>query len=984
MKLILSPQFFAQLLLVFSSFLGITTVFGAGELDTSYNAAVSGAINGSVFVFKVQPDGKILVGGNFLDLNGAAATGLGRLNSDLTLDTSFNAPDINGPVLALGLQSDGKIIVGGSISGVDFTDSQGLKRLLPNGQLDTTFHPPAIITTYYDIDILPGDQILAGGMRLNADGSVDNSFTTIQNVKEMEVQSDGKILVATNESSARLRRYSSNGTLDNTFAEVPTNGAIEEIVSLPDGKILFGGSFSTVNGFQQGRIAMLNANGTLDLSFNLNMIGFTNGSVLRIVRQPDGKFKVGGSFTTYNAVQRRYAVLLNADGSLDNSFTGTVAVSAQLVLAFEFLPDGKMIAGFSSNTALNTLFGYNADGTTTGIPMLVAGALAFVNDFALQPDGKLVVVGNFQYSGNVSRRSIARFNTDGSLDTSFVPYYTIFYAMTAVAIQPDGKILVGISNGGGLVLDRLNPNGSRDTGFSSPIQNQGASISDIAVLPDGKFVVASSQSFSLFNANGSTAAGFSPPNANGPIKRVIVQPDGKFVISGSFTSLSSNLRSGFARLNANGSVDTSFNPVGGANGMVNDVAVQADGKVVIGGDFTGVNGNTTQKYVGRLNTDGSLDTTFVQNQPFNNPVLDVEIQADGKILAAGGFNLIGTTSKVALARFNTNGTLDTGFTPPRLNNPGVTKLALQTDGKILIGGPFTKVDGQSHPRIARLLNNTAPTRTIFDYDGDGRADVSVFRPAENKWFVLRSSDFGIVQQIFAAAGDIPVPADYDGDGKTDFAIFRPGSGDWWYLSSINNAQISVHLGQSGDIPRPSDFDGDGKTDFVVYRPSDSTWYRLSSTSVTSNIAFGTSGDQPLVGDFDGDGKSDLAIFRPASGEWWYRSSITGQFIAVHWGASGDIPVAGDYDADGKTDFVVFRPSDGGWYILYTTGSYTIATFGTSGDKPIAADYDGDGKTDIAVWRPSTGTWYLLQTTAGFGAVNFGISTDVPTENAFVP
>jgi len=274
-------------------------------------------------------------------------------------------------------------------------------------------------------------------------------------------------------------------------------------------------------------------------------------------------------------------------------------------------------------------------------------------------------------------------------------------------------------------------------------------------------------------------------------------------------------------------------------------------------------------------------------------------------------------------------------------------------------------------------------RTPFDYDGDGRSDVSVFRASENKWYLLQSSTLSLRESIFAVAGDIPVPADYDGDGKTDLAIFRPSTGSWWFLSSINNAQVNVTFGQAGDIPRPSDFDGDGKTDYVLYRPSNSVWYRYGSTGITSVLAFGVAEDKPLVGDFDGDGKSDPAVFRPSTGDWWYRSSINGQFVTLHWGAAGDIAVPGDYDGDGKTDFVVFRPTDGGWYILYSTGSYTIATFGTVGDKPIAADYDGDGKTDIAVWRPSTGTWYLLQTTSGFGAVNFGVSSDIPTENAFI-
>ncbi len=285
---------------------------------------------------------------------------------------------------------------------------------------------------------------------------------------------------------------------------------------------------------------------------------------------------------------------------------------------------------------------------------------------------------------------------------------------------------------------------------------------------------------------------------------------------------------------------------------------------------------------------------------------------------------------------------------------------------------------------ANFSPQTFPQRAFFDFDGDNKSDVSVFRPLENKWYVLRSSDSQVMQTVFAVAGDIPAPADYDGDGKTDIAIFRPTSGDWWYLSSLSGAQVNVRWGQAGDIPRQSDIDGDGKTDFVVYRPSNSVWHALSSTGQTSILAFGIAEDKPLIGDFVGDGKSDPAVFRPSTGDWWYAGSSSGQFAVVHWGVSGDLPAPGDYDGDGKTDFVVFRPTDGGWYILYSTGSYTIATFGTVGDKPVAADYDGDGKVDIAVFRPSTGTWYLLQTTAGFGAVQWGASTDIPVPNSFLP
>ena len=156
MKSVMTKIFAGKLPAILLTLLSVLSVWGAGELDPSYNATVSGGLNGSVYVFKVQPDGKILVGGVFLDLNGVAASGIGRLNSDLTVDASFNAPDIGGPVLAIGLQSNGKIIIGGNIN--------GLKRLFPDGQLDTSFQPPVLETppVYYDIEVLPNDQILAG------------------------------------------------------------------------------------------------------------------------------------------------------------------------------------------------------------------------------------------------------------------------------------------------------------------------------------------------------------------------------------------------------------------------------------------------------------------------------------------------------------------------------------------------------------------------------------------------------------------------------------------------------------------------------------------------------------------------------------------------------------------------------------------------------------------------------------------------------
>ncbi|HEX8250720.1 MAG TPA: BACON domain-containing carbohydrate-binding protein, partial [Pyrinomonadaceae bacterium] len=276
-------------------------------------------------------------------------------------------------------------------------------------------------------------------------------------------------------------------------------------------------------------------------------------------------------------------------------------------------------------------------------------------------------------------------------------------------------------------------------------------------------------------------------------------------------------------------------------------------------------------------------------------------------------------------------------------------------------------------------------RKFFDYDGDGRADLSVFRPSTGSWYISRSSDNGFVGVQFGANGDLIAPADFDGDMITDICVFRPSDGGWYRLNSSNNTFTPAQFGTNGDLPVPGDFDGDGRADLTVYRPSAGSWYRINSSNNQFVAAqFGIAEDKPLVGDFDGDGKSDLTVFRPSNGTWYRINSATDTFSPAQFGAPGDLPVAADYDGDGKTDLAVYRPSVGDWYIINSSNnSFTGLHFGVTEDKPAPADFDGDGKADLVVFRPSSGTWYLLRTTAGFTGFQFGASGDVPTPNAFV-
>lgn len=276
------------------------------------------------------------------------------------------------------------------------------------------------------------------------------------------------------------------------------------------------------------------------------------------------------------------------------------------------------------------------------------------------------------------------------------------------------------------------------------------------------------------------------------------------------------------------------------------------------------------------------------------------------------------------------------------------------------------------------------TQAAFtDFDGDGRADISVFRPSSGSWFLLNSSNNAFSAVGFGISTDVIAPADFDGDGKTDISVYR--NGNWYRLNSSNNSFTGVAFGIAADIPVPADFDGDGKADINVFRPSNGTWYRLnSSNNALVATAFGTNGDKPVIGDFDGDGKADITVYRPSAGAWYRLNSSNGQFVSTSFGIASDLVVPADYDGDGKTDIAVFRPSNGNWYRLNSSnGAFVAIAFGQSGDLPVAADFDGDGKADIAVFRPSNGTWYQLRSTSGFAAQTFGANADTPIPNAFV-
>ena len=681
-------------------------------------------------------------------------------------------------------------------------------------------------------------------------------------------------------------------------------------------------------------------------------------------------------------------------GALDVNFGGTGMKSVALgtddsARAVAVQADGKIVAGGFAKSGSNYIFGlvrYNADGTldttfdTDGkVTTAIFGADDGITGLAIQTDGK-ILAGGYALSGVNYVFALARYNTNGSLDTTFDTDGKVTTSILGVdsfanglALQTNGKIVLagGAYNGTNydIALARYNADGSLDTTFDT----------------DGKVTTG-------------VLAGNDGANA------VAIRSDGKIVVAGyAYTGANSNFA--VVRYNADGSADTTFDTDGkvttsilavddGATG----VALQTDGKTVAAGYAK--NGVLLNFAVTRYNPDGSLDVSFDSDGKLTTSMLgnndaanSVRVQSNGKILVAGAASN-GTDYDLAVARYNSNGSLDTTF---------------DTDGKVsygfgiesddigyaatidATGGIVVAGDTAYKFMVVRIVGDDIfiPRRTAFDFDGDSRTDLSIFRPlgAASEWWWLKSGTGGNAALQFGSSTDKLVPVDYTGDGKTDVAFWRPSTGQWFVLRSEDFSFFAFPFGATGDVPVPADYDGDNKADAAVFRESTLTWFISKSTGGTDIIGFGAAGDKPVINDYDGDGKADIAIYRPNGAfgsEWWVRRSSNGSVFATQFGQPTDKAVPGDYTGDGKADIAFWTPSSGNWFVLRSEDfSYFAFPFGASTDIPVPGDYDGDGKLDAAVFRPSNSTWFANKSGGGTLIQQFGIAGDVPVPNAFV-
>jgi len=243
-------------------------------------------------------------------------------------------------------------------------------------------------------------------------------------------------------------------------------------------------------------------------------------------------------------------------------------------------------------------------------------------------------------------------------------------------------------------------------------------------------------------------------------------------------------------------------------------------------------------------------------------------------------------------------------------DPAFPEQAFRLEG-LIVGGNCSTPTATSTATSTPTATGTPARSTAFDYDGDHKSDISVFRPTDGAWY-LQQSQAGLFGMLFGFGSDKIAPVDYDGDGKTDIAVYRPSTGIWYVVRSSDSTVSYYVFGLANDLPTPADYDGDGKADISVYRQSNGTWYRQNSaTGGFFGIQFGASEDKPTIGDFDGDGKSDIAVFRPSTGAWYRINSSDTSIYGELFGFGTDVIAPADYDGDHKTDLAVYRPSASG-------------------------------------------------------------------------
>lgn len=657
-----------------------------GDVDTSFHPG-SGP-DSTVYALAVQLDDKVLIGGAFRFVNDVLFNGVARLHPDGSIDQTFH-PNTPGVIRSLAAESDGKTLVGGAFRRGDSAASLIAAQLNSDGGFDATFQPVNGSGYVSKILRLPNQKILIGGTFdlvnqtprnaatfLNANGSSDNSvdlgFGAGAAVYAMNLEPDNQILLGgfftTVKGVPRINivRINLDGTVDPNFDPgIGPNGSVRAMALQSDGKIIIAGRFTKVGLVPRLRIARLNSDGTLDPSFDAGPLTAID-NITSVTAQPDGKVLIGTTFADGTFAVAR----LESDGTIDGSFA-TIPV-----------PDRPF-----------------------------AGPSASVQCIEILRNGMVLIGGDFKKVSGVTRPRVARLFggekpaapplvLSSPADRTVFAGADLILQVIASSVPPatyqwqfNGVDLPGETRA---YLSLHNLRGTNSGAYTAVVRNTlGAATSAPAilnVLPPAYHAGAPDINF---------YTGLGP---NDQVNDVAAQPDGKIVIAGVFTEVNGTVRGRVARLNNDGSLDLSFNPAAGANGAILALALQSDGGVVIGGTFSSVNG-APRSNLARLNANGTLDLTFNNGVGPNGGVNEIAIQMDGAVLVGGAFTQVNGVDRASLARLLSNGTVDPTFTPDLSTNALVQALAVQNDNAIVVGGFFSSADGLLHSNLVRLNPN---------------------------------------------------------------------------------------------------------------------------------------------------------------------------------------------------------------------------------------------------------------------------------------
>jgi uncharacterized repeat protein (TIGR01451 family)/uncharacterized delta-60 repeat protein len=760
---------------------GVARLNSDGSLDTSFIPG-NGA-NGAVYAIRAVNGGQVVVAGNFTVFNGNQVGRIALLNNDGSIDSNFNSGlGANAAINSIAVQRDGKILIGGDFTSYDGATRNYVARLHPDGTLDTTFDPGAGADGPVRSVAIQGDgQIVLSGafttyngemnnriVRLNPDGTTDASFDagTGADAVVHSVAVDTAMRTFTAGAANSGAGPAEHRTTIDVGATVGVVTVTYDFLCVPDTLTIYYGTdliyeSGLVNNFSDldcffgeylGPITVVVPFGpgtATTITIVINEGSGDPGTVwdytatITTGQRLDSRIAMGGNFSEVNGQPRSRLALLNNDGSVNLGFNPAL----------------------SGINTINAVVLY----TNTALPQLL---------------GRFIIGGDFTAAVGAAQNRVARLMEDGSLDSSFDPGAGPNNSVRAVALQNDGRVVIGgffnqVNTSSRGFLARLGVDGSVD-----PFFNSGAGFNNAVyalaqqanggILVGGLFTTynGSSRNFlARLQSNGLIDVGFNPV-IDGPVRAIAVQVDGRIVIAGDFQNVNGVIRNRMARLNANGSLDLSFDPGLGPNAFVNSIVIQPDGRILIGGGFTFVDGNPYNR-VARLNANGTVDASFNPGAGANDPVSDLALQANGKILVAGSFTMFDGRSRNRITRLNPDGSQDPTINFGSGANNFTTSVLVQPwDGKIVVAGAFTEFSGIPRNAIARLFGG--------EHSGGGTLHFSApaYSVAENGTVatitVLRSGGtIGTVSVNFATGGGTAIPGtDYVATSGT--LVFPPG------------------------------------------------------------------------------------------------------------------------------------------------------------------------------------------------------------------